>query len=357
MISSRQPGWIGVDIGTHAVKVAQVERHHASVRLREALVIRRRTAWSTENLQITPTSSSEELTAALSLGAQFHGRQTALTLPMAVCDARGLQLEDRSDTDPWELVLKELEAAYPNAADLREFDFWPLQLPDDRGPASENTIVLSVPRSWTERVAEDLAEARLVGRVLDGLPLALARAVELRAPGSSQSPVAAVDWGCGRATLCAVFGGQPAFVRCLRDAGFDAVLQALCETLSVNRDEAQKLLTDHGLPDHDQTRCEELQEVIQEVIAEPLDRFLEEVRRTLAYLQQQRRSLMPQQLILFGGGASIRNIAKFVTEKLDLPAEPWDFPAKDTARPSSREWSMPVLGPAIALSTLAWVKS
>jgi Tfp pilus assembly PilM family ATPase len=357
MITSRQRGWIGVDIGTHAVKVAQVERHQAGVRLRDAFVIRRRAAWQTDNLEVSPASSSDELTAALALGGDFNSRQTALSLPMAVCDARGLQISDRPETNPAELVRQELEAAFADASETREFDFWSLRLPDDSGPSKEDTIVFSVPRVWTERVAEDLAEAHLVGRVLDGLPFALTRAVELAAPGISRSPLAAVDWGCGRATLCVVFGGQPVFVRCLRDAGFEAVLQALCESLSVNRDEAQKLLTDHGLADRRQGRSEELQEVIEEVVAEPLGRFLEEVRRTLTFLQQQRRTLAPQKLVLFGGGASIRNVATFVAEKLDLPAEPWDLPSRETPPRCGSEWSMPVLGSAIALSTLAWAKS
>ena len=213
-----------------------------------------------------------------------------------------------------------------------------------------------MPREWTARVAEDLVEARLVGRVLDALPLALARAVELGSPGASRSPVAAVDWGCGRATLCAVYGGRPLFVRCLRDAGFDGILRKLSETLSVNREEAQKLLADHGLPDRDKHPCEELQSVIEEVITDPLNRFIDELNRTLGFLRQQRRSLAPQKMILFGGGASVRNIAQYLSDKVELPTEPWNLEAKDAAGESGRGLPIQILGPAIALSALAWFR-
>ncbi|MFV2066248.1 MAG: hypothetical protein ACC645_04660 [Pirellulales bacterium] len=356
MISSRQPGWIGVDIGTHAVKLAQVERRNGSLRLVEALVVRRREAWPADTMELSPTASSEEVSAGLSLGGGFRGRKAAVVLPMAVCDARGCTIADRGDIDPRELVVQELDAAYGNAAELREFDFWPVHLPDDEEPPSENTIAFSVPRAWTCRVAEDLVDSRLVGQMLDALPLALARAVELGSPGASRSPVAAVDWGCGRATLCAVFGGRPLFVRCLRNAGFEGVLQSLRATLSVNQDEAQKLLTDHGLPHREQETSDELPSVIEEVIAEPLNRFVEELNRTLAFVRQQRRSLAPKKLILFGGGASIRNVSQYLVEKVGLPVEPWDLETKDAAGDLGRVLPMQLLGPAIALSSVAWSK-
>ena len=43
---TRRIGWIGVDVGTHTVKLAQVVREGASVRLLHAAVIQRPTSWA-----------------------------------------------------------------------------------------------------------------------------------------------------------------------------------------------------------------------------------------------------------------------------------------------------------------------
>ena len=43
---SQRLGWIGVDVGTHTVKLAQVARDGADVRLHRAAVIQRPSAWN-----------------------------------------------------------------------------------------------------------------------------------------------------------------------------------------------------------------------------------------------------------------------------------------------------------------------
>jgi Tfp pilus assembly PilM family ATPase len=234
-----------------------------------------------------------------------------------------------------------------------EFDFWPIDLGNDKPASPENILAASISRDWAHQVTRDLSAAGLDGQVLDVLPLSLARAVELGDPKSSQVPVAAVDWGYRRATLCIVLNGRPLFVRCLRDAGFAAVISALCRSLAVSGEEAQKLLTDRGLPALSGVGNHELQEVIAEVAAQPLQVFAEELERTVTFLRQQRRALIPQKIVLFGGGAAIRNIGPFLADKLETPVAPWSLNGQPaTSRPNQPP--LPLLGSAVALSALAW---
>lgn len=355
MMALRQTGWIGVDVGTHAVKLAQVRRRRGGgLQLAEALVIRRQDPWPGDD-QSPPLPSSAEIGAGLSLGRAFRGRQAAAVLSMACCDARGCHLPEAPPAEQRALVAQELETVYPDAWQTREFDFWPLGLPAE-GQAAENAIAFSMPRAWSQQVAEDLGSARLVGEVLDALPLALARAIEIGAPGESRVPVAAVDWGCQRATLCIVLAGRPRFVRCLRDSGFARVTVAMCQALSVNADEAQYLLSDHGLPGPASDAGDELPRVIEEVTAGPCDMFLAELQRTIAFLRQQRRALAPSKLWLFGAGATVRNVAEYCSQKIGLPAVVWDFPCSERQPDGGHRWPSPLLASAIALSSLVWWK-
>ncbi len=60
-------GWIGVDLGTHSVKVAQAVRTSEGIRLRHAAVIQRPTPWSDADALALdePDPSWPEILAAL----------------------------------------------------------------------------------------------------------------------------------------------------------------------------------------------------------------------------------------------------------------------------------------------------
>ena len=356
MIWSNNKGWIGVDLGTHTVKLAQLEKRAGKLQLAEALILRRRQPWpaSDEGAAIEPLNSGEELRAGLSLGSEFSGRAAAVILPMAICDVRECQIAADADSDRGTLVAQELDSTYGNTLETREYGYWPIDISKEAQPSTENLIALSIDQEWAVQIAEDMTESGLVGRVLDGLPLALARAVKLSRLAAANQPVAAVDWGCQRATLCIVLNGHPYFVRCLRGAGFAQVIDALCKTLSVSAEEAQKLLTDHGLPNRKLNTSEDLQLVIEEVIDEAIAAFIEELNRTVTYLGQQRRNLAPAKVILFGGGAAVKNVSQFLFDKIDVPVETWHVPDNWSQSHSLPQLSIELMGPAIALSSLAW---
>lgn len=353
MIFSRTKGWIGVDIGTHTIKLAQVERRGARVELVEALSIPRQEPWSDNHDETTDIPSNLEIQAALSLGTRFRGRDAAITLPMAVCDIRTCDVEGDTDSGRRAAVLQELDSIYTDTLATREFDYWSVGLPSDKMGDADNTIALSVPSSWASRVCLDLREAGLVGHVLDGLPLATARAIALGMPRES-GLVAAVDWGHHRATLCSVKGGRPLFVRCLRDCGFQSVTNALCNRLAVTADEAQKLLRDHGLPSRAGDAASDVQRVIEEVARDPVDRFVDELSRTTTYLSQQRRSVAPAKVVLLGGGAAVKNMASYLDDRLELPVQTWRLDAAASTAAEDRRLAIEMFGPAIALSSLAW---
>ncbi len=353
MIFSRTKGWIGVDIGTHMVKLAQVERRGSRVALVEAMCIPRQEPWLDGDDSAADIPASVEIQAALALGTRFRGRDAAVTLPMAVCEVRSCSIAGETDSERRAAVLQELDSISPGTAGTRQFDHWSVELPSEKQGSADNTIALSVASSCASRVTQDLREAGLVGQVLDGLPLAAARAIALGMPRATNF-IAAVDWGHHRATLCSVKNGRPLFVRCLRDCGFKSVTNAICKTLAVTADEAQKLLRDHGLPFRASGEVTELQAVIEEVAREPLDRFIDELTRTTTYLSQQRRGLAPAKVVLLGGGAAVKNVAGYLGEHLNLPVETWRL--HDAVPTAAQGHRLPIelFGPAIALSSLAW---
>ena len=108
--SSNNLGWIGVDLGTHTVKLAQAVRTPTGSRLRHAAVIQRPGPWSGRGLAGARASRIRrwpEICAALECGG-FRGRNAACLLPMNVCELRGLKVPQGDDHERRAMIASEL---------------------------------------------------------------------------------------------------------------------------------------------------------------------------------------------------------------------------------------------------------
>ena len=65
---------------------------------------------------------------------------------------------------------------------------------------------------------------------------------------------------------------------------------------------------------------------------------------------------MPRRIYLFGGGATILGLAKFLTREIQSPVAVWEFGDDKEGMIYRDATPSCLLGPAIALSTLAWEK-
>ena len=361
----RRTGWIGIDIGSRSIKVAQVERDpEGRLRVRQAVIIGRETPWlDSDSPAGSPAGASGlEVVAALSYGDRFAGTRAACALPMHLYGFRGLHIPHGSLDERRSMLRGALHDLWTESGEACEFDFWDTDLPGRKARQDEpNVNVLAVPRRWTRRLTEDAAHAELRLQVLDGPPLAIARAVQLCSPTPEKSPSLAIDWGFTSTTLCVVLNGRAVYTRRVRSCGLRLVCDSIQETLGVSLEETQHLLLSYGLPVGASDRKRHpLQRMLLNAATEHLDRFSEEIRRTLAYFRAQRRELIPERIWLMGGGASVAGAAPWLSSACETPVETWKLPAAETDGPAStgsgpgREpaFSQPMLAIAIALSAL-----
>lgn len=359
MILAPRKGWIGVDFGTRALKLAQVERAGAGLRVAASAVMPR-TGVSGDS----PSSGAQgwhwsgaDLLAALSLNAGFSGRRAACTLPMRFTELHTLAIPPGGEGERRAMIAHELASMRSAGEQDRQFDFWETE-PSPAGDlsANENVNVLSVSPAVLARAVENLGEAKLNCQVMDGLPFALARAVQLASSAALSVPVGALHWGFTSATFCVVSDGTPRFTRHLRTCGFASLTEAVREALGVSEDEAVGLLLREGLPS---LRCQdarrrEIQTVIAEVTANALNEIVEELTRTLSYLRMQYRHLLPERICLLGDGAVLGNVAAVWSDKTGVPVETWQLPLGENHRRHDPEPPPAIFATAVALSALAW---
>jgi Tfp pilus assembly PilM family ATPase len=360
----RRIGWIGIDIGSRSVKVAQVERGALGrLRLRQAAVIARQAAWpDVDGVGAPLQPSADEIIAAFNYCDRFRGHSAACALPMHLYGFRGLHIPPGTLEQRRAMITAALEDAWDDRGEACEFDFWETDIRDTKLRQDEPNInVLAVSRRWTDQVTQDARRSQLHVQVLDGPPLAIARAVKLVNRRPNAPCEAAVDWGFTSTTFCVVQDGRALFTRRVRSCGLRLVCESIQASLGISLEETQHLLLTFGMPDPAKGQAAHpLQQAMAEAAVEQLARFAEEVKRTLAYFDAQRRELIPERVWLLGGGAAIPGAARWLAAACDVPVKAWQIsdagassdPARDARPPATMLPSEPLLAGAIALSAL-----
>ncbi len=345
MLRTRKTGWIGFDLGATSVKAAQAVRLAGEYFIRAAAVIPRPERWDAAMLtEGTPRTSVDELRAAISVGDRFSGAAASIVLPMPLCEVAQVDAaiaEKRGAA----ALLRAIEAETHQTLEDHVVDWRPSPLKPDR------LNVVTAPRRWSDQVSADVAAAGRHCRAIDALPWALARAVGMVHRVDPPTAAVAVDWGHSTATACLVHGGAPALVRRLKDCGYQTIVAAAQSELRLDERDAEALLQKYGLScPGASAQCAA---TMASVVAEPLDRFHRELKRTLHYWHGQARDAVPEVIYLFGGGASLVGVAERMSEALGIETRIWNLPP-ETSSEADHLPPAHLLGPALGLSALAW---
>jgi type IV pilus assembly protein PilM len=355
---SQRLGWIGVDVGTHTVKLAQVVRDGVTVRLHRAAVIQRAATWSgSDSLsQDQPITSQAEIKAALECG-DFSGRNAICSLPMNVYQLRSLNIPPGSDEERRTIIADELAEEWGGLRNAMEFDFWEMDAgPGDKSTEAFNVSVMSASRVWIGQVWRDCQKAGMKCWAIDGTPLAMARAVSLLGGLGSGRRALAVDWGYSNTTLCIVGDDRALYSRRILNCAFGRVLEAIMDRFDVTLDEAQHLAESEGLSVQDRKSNIESDAsyAITEAAAPALEELVRQISRTFQFTEMQRRHLQPAGIWLLGGGAALKNIDAYLSHHLTLPVHIVSLkPESEPIRCAAGNRSA-VFSNAAALSALAW---
>jgi Tfp pilus assembly PilM family ATPase len=344
VLGSPSAGWIGIDVGTRMIKLAQIRRSGDSWRL-----INRWVHGDEEGVPLT-----RELLATGALGRQqsalrsirrlFRGRLAAASLSTSFVELRSFELP----TGPWQetraMIDQELAADASPESSNYEFDAWQA-VPGD---AMTKVIAVAINGDLSERVADDLLESGFECAVIDAVPCALARAVAMCDRAAATEPVAALDIGDTGALLTIIKEGRPIFYRSFRNCGLQSLIQPLSEKLSITRLECRQLLTRYGIPTGEPSDTG-VAKATGQVVNRALENLVDELLRTSQYATHQLR-VTPKRLWLFGGGGTIRNFAPYLARQTGLPTANWTLPGAAGAM----EGAEPLFGVAAGLSALAW---
>ncbi|MDA1018537.1 MAG: pilus assembly protein PilM [Planctomycetota bacterium] len=362
----RCKGLIGVDVGSHSTKLAQVERNGSSWR-----VMHRTTIPTPANQfacgDVNFDWLQDEL-RELVCRRVFDGRKAACVLPMSLTDLRTCDLPIATNDELHEIITLELEA---DDGLSHEFDAWNWQRRATQNGVDAGGMqpysVVSVTTQLSDEIAECAFQAGLPCEVLDALPYVLARAVAMVHKGHDRSslppaeyavdevaqiqpaahqPVGILDWGYATPLFVVVKNGVPVFARQLREGNMQSVIDSVARGINMEPQAAGTILTEYGLPDPDDD-THELRNMLKQFVAGGVQRLAGELNRTLGFLRGEQSNLMPDTIWLTGGGATIKNIDSLLEN--DIPAEIRVWRTRGNASSATLE---PLYATAMALSAL-----
>ena len=350
MVRGSDKGWIGLDVGHRSITVAQVERVAGEVRLVAAMEMSRTEGLANCRSGEYQDVSSQEISTARILAEGLTGRAAACVLPMSVTELTHQSLPPGEPHEQHTMIATELRTT-----ERLQFDFWPTDLVNDRPTSTlADMNVISIAQARASNVAEQVNASRLDCRVLDALPHAVARAVNMAVPGAFGAPLGGLHLAYDNGLFVLSREGIPVFVRQLRDGGIRQIITQVKESLGLVEEEAVHVLRQFGLPAPSSSAGEydEIQDVVGEIVARTLGGIADELRRTLSYLASLGPENVPDSICLLGEGAAIRNLSQHLSATTETSIWSWDLPGAGQHR--STVLPAALLAVASALSCLAW---
>lgn len=323
MIWKSTRGWIGVDVGARAIKVAQLTTDRGRMRLSAASV----SARSLEANADSPRELADQFTTARALAQNLRGSRAAATLSMSAC-----RVEPSSDDTP---------TATDQCAGR-----W------TAGPGSDYTLSLDARR--VEDAVEGLSLAGWQCEAIDGQPLAIARALRFSPDYQREELLGALDLGAASATFIASTNGLARYVRRLHSGGMAEVCQTISQSLSLPPKEVSKLLRRYGAIASANYGGEA--RVLRDALKDAVYPLAQELKRTIEHLSGKLRAPGPKRIFIFGEGGVVPGLSAQVGEALGVAVEPW---RASTLERDEDLADLPdcLFGQAIALSALAWDSS
>jgi type IV pilus assembly protein PilM len=334
---------IGVDVGTHSVKLVQFRRRKDQLALQAA---------SRVELDSVPRSGSPEkhladvIRAGLEGGA-FKGQRCVLALPPTQVHTKSVRLPQMPDADLAQAVQWE-------AKDRFSFDLAQARLVYFRSgevrrgtEIKDELLLFAAPGEALRSCLESCSALHLDVDAIDLAPCALIRAAQRVAPSKTDGISAMLDIGHSGSQFLIAQEDRIGFYKHI-EVGGRAITQAIAEKLGVSPTEAGQLRTRLEAPNpaESEDASAPLGQAVQDAIRPLMDDLARELDMCLRYFVVTFRGARPEQIHLTGRQANSPRLLEGLNASLGIRVEPLQ-PLRgvselgEAARPDrSSEWAV-----------------
>jgi len=325
------PGMIstGLDIGSSAIKLVQLQRTKEGVSLHKAGSAPTPAGAMKAGVVVDPLAMAQAVRSLLE-ALQIDGGMAVAGVAGPTVVVREVPLPTMSDRQLRKSIQWEARnyISFPVEDSVVEFEV--LDRPASQTGGHMRVMLVAAPRDMVDSQVETLELAGLEPVAVETQPFAAMRGLsaangQLRAPGET---TALLEMGASYTEITIVKDGHFVLSRMIPIAG-NAFTEAIKTALDISLDEANQLkekAMQVVLSEEERATLDPAAQQASRAIEPHLDELIREVRRSLAYHDYQQQSpdaaageLGVSQILLSGGSAKLPRVASYFQAQLGVP--------------------------------------
>ena len=313
---------IGVDVGSTAVRVAEVAVGDIPVVVRAAQVPL--PPGVVESGEIRQPEAVAEALREVWAKSGVKSKQVQLGVGDQRVVVREITLPWLPEKELRETLAFQVQEFIPMASDEAVLDFDPLGELDQGGRRMVRILLVAAHKGMVNALVEAALAAKLDPQGIDLSPFAVIRAVGTGDEGldlDSSGDEAIIDIGAQVTSICVHDRGVTRFVRILPSGGRDITL-ALASGLGVDDDVAERLKRGERVEVDGEgaTPLPEPRE-IRELALTRAGSFVDEVRSSLEFYTAQMPNAQVGRMLVVGGGSRLDGLIELLQERLPVPVD------------------------------------
>ncbi len=299
------PAHFGLDIGSYSIKAVQAKKKGNKWQL----VAAGETVTPIDINSNDPQARQKLIDTIKKLisEAQINTKEVAVSLPETSVFSQVIELPPLSSQELATAVDFEAEQYIPIPINEVELEYLVVERPPKGSSQAKMKVLLVAARKTTiDSMVSIVGQVGLTPIVMETEVLALSRLVN-----SSQRNVLILNLGYRSTELVISVGNTIRFIRTLNTGG-EALTRNLARNLEMDVVQAEQYKNAYGL---DQAQLEG--RVAKEIIP-ALNIIVTEVKKTLAFFQQQNPNNKADLIVITGGGSAMRGLSAFLTNIVGL---------------------------------------
>ncbi len=320
MLGTTRTGPIGLDFGTDNLKMVQADFVKGSPVIRSAVTL----PYPTDKADLFEASADlKKLISVARKQGAFQGSRVVVSMPPEKVQFISLEYKCASGLDPDAAVIEAIKERFGDQLKNSVIDFLHIR-PEHKDQPDRTALVALAEKESIVSFLEFLRKAGLKVDRLEIGPVAINRLISAMNPNENDKIVLAINFGLQKSYATVLWGRRLLLDREL-SFGLETGVQQLTEALEVSAEEANQLLTRHGIQttshviagvDYEEPSIEE---TITDILKPSLQQLANEIKRLMLYVASRTRGRSVYEAYVLGSISGWPGIDSVLSEMTGMP--------------------------------------
>lgn len=297
---------VGIDIGTKAIKVVELEKNGNAFNLVSSGVVAINGISPDKLVDEKEFANLGQIIKKLHTEAGISSRDVTISIPESLCFTRTIKFPLLTDSEISSAVKWESEQYIPIPVNEAIIQHTILERRENTSPPEVLVLLVAAPRAIVEKYVKIVQAAGLNPVAVETELMALTRAL---AP--VDKTVLLVDLGASSTDIAISKRGLLSFSRSIPIAG-EAFTRALSQGLGINAQQAEEYKKTYGLSTSD------LEGKVKGALDPVLNMVVDEIKKAIHFYQTEEKGESPSAIMVSGGSSAMPQIVAMLTSLLGI---------------------------------------